>query len=69
MAINNINPKEQLKGKDNKRINSKTPTNCECTAAWQNQEGYYKADQVNINKPSLDAVIAAKDWVDNGSKL
>lgn len=59
--------KEQLTGKDNKRLNSNTPTNCECTAAWQNQQGYYKADQVN--KPSIDAVIAAKEWVDNGSKL
>lgn len=63
------NKKNQLTGKDNKRIDSKTPTNCECTAAWQNQQGYYKADQVNINKPSIDAVVAAKEWVDNGSKL
>jgi hypothetical protein len=61
------NKKNQLTGKDNKRIDSMTPTNSECTAAWQNQQGYYKADQVN--KPSIDAVVAAKEWVDNGSKL
>lgn len=61
------NKKNALNGRDNKRLHTGNPTNCECTAAWQNKEGNYKVD--NVNKPSLDSVIDAKDWVDNGSKL
>lgn len=61
------NKKDALQGRDNKRLHTTKKTNCECTAAWQNAEGQYKVDQVN--KPSMDSVIDAKDWVDNGSKL
>ncbi len=60
---NNINFKKE----DNKRLDKIQPTNKEGTAAWQNFEGYYKVDQVG--KPSEEAVIDAKEWVDNGSKL
>lgn len=56
-----------LQGKNNKRLDATSATNCECTAAWQNKEKEYKVDKVN--KPSLDNVVEAKDWVDNGSKL
>ncbi|ABX40989.1 conserved hypothetical protein [Lachnoclostridium phytofermentans ISDg] len=58
---------EKLQGKDNKRLNACAPTNNEGTAAWQNSEDNYRVDQVN--KPSLDSVIDAKNWVDNGSRL
>ena len=62
-----IKHKEKLQGRDNKRMDTAKPTNCEGTAAWQNSEGTYQVDQVN--QPSLERVIDAKDWVDNGSKL
>lgn len=62
-----INHKDKLQGKNNKRLDAAKPTNCECTAAWQNSETTYKVD--NVNKPSIERVIDAKDWVDNGSKL
>lgn len=63
-----INRKDkQLQGKNNKRLQTVNPTNSEGTAAWQNSETNYDVDQVN--KPSLDRVIDAKDWVDNGSRL
>ena len=62
-----IKGKENLQGKENKRQNSVKPTNNEGTAAWQNSETNYKVDQVN--KPSIERVIDAKDWVDNGSRL
>lgn len=62
-----INKKESLQGEDNKRLHTTNPTNRESTAAWQNSETEYKVDEVN--KPSLDNVLDAKDWVDNGSKL
>jgi hypothetical protein len=62
-----INKKDNFEGKNNKRLNSKKPTNCECTAAWQSADENYKVDMVN--KPSLDRVIDAKEWVDDGSKL
>ena len=56
-----------LQGRNNKRIDKCEPTNCENTAAWQDCDEHYKVDLVN--KPSLDKIIDAKDWVDNGSKL
>jgi hypothetical protein len=62
-----INRKDHLQGKNNKRLYTSDATNKEDTAAWQNEETEYKVDQVN--KPPLDSVMDAKDWVDNGSKL
>lgn len=62
-----VNKKDNLQGKNNKRLKSENPTNSEGTAAWQNSKSNYEVDQVN--KPSLDRVIDAKDWVDNGSML
>lgn len=62
-----IKGKENFQGRQNKRQNATDPTNCECTAAWQNSESNYEVDMVN--KPSIERVIDAKDWVDNGSKL
>lgn len=62
-----IKHKDKLQGKDNERNQTPKPTNNEGTAAWQNSESNYKVD--NVNKPSIERVIDAKDWVDNGSKL
>jgi len=62
-----INSKDNFQRKNNKRLKTCNPTNNEGTAAWQNSEDNYKVDKVN--KPSLDRVIDAKDWVDNGSRL
>ncbi|NLK27287.1 MAG: DUF3787 domain-containing protein [Clostridiales bacterium] len=58
---------DNLQGRNNKRLKAIDPTNSEGTAAWQNSEESYKVDMVN--KPSIQNVIDAKDWVDNGSKL
>jgi hypothetical protein len=62
-----VKGKDNFEGKNNKRLYTKDPTNSEGTAAWQNSETNYKVDQVN--KPSLERVMDAKEWVDNGSKL
>lgn len=62
-----ISGKKKLQGQDNKRLETINPTNNEGTAAWQNSETNYKVD--NVNKPSIERVVDAKDWVDNGSKL
>lgn len=61
------NKTDSLKGHNNKRLDSTVATNRENTAAWQNKDEEYPVDLVN--KPSLDNVVEAKDWVDNGSKL
>lgn len=62
-----IKGKDNYQGKNNKRLKTTKPTNCECTAAWQEQDSNYNVD--NVSKPSIERVIDAKDWVDNGSKL
>lgn len=62
-----IKGKDNYQGKNNKRHKTTKPTNCECTAAWQDQTTMGKVD--NVSKPSIERVIDAKDWVDNGSKL
>ena len=62
-----VNGKNQLQGKHNKRLHTVNPTNNEGTAAWQNSESNYEVD--NVNKPSIERVVDAKEWVDNGSKL
>lgn len=59
--------KDKFQGKDNKRLRTTQATNNEGTAAWQNSETNYDVD--NVNKPSIDRVIDAKEWVDDGSKL
>lgn len=62
-----IKSKDNYEGKNNKRLHTSKPSNNEGTAAWQNSESNYKVDQVN--KPSIDRVIDAKEWVDDGSQL
>lgn len=56
----------QLDGKDNERLHATTPVNNAYTAAILNHAEEYPDSKVPI--PSLDSVIEAKDWVDNGSK-
>lgn len=62
-----VNKKNIFKSNDNKRIEKSKPTSNEGTAAWQNSEANFKID--NVNKPSIESVVDAKDWVDNGSRL
>ncbi|HWT75781.1 MAG TPA: DUF3787 domain-containing protein [Mobilitalea sp.] len=62
-----IKGKDNYQGKNNKRLSSPKPTNSEGTAAWQNGETNGQVD--NVSKPSIDRVVDAKDWVDNGSQL
>ncbi len=62
-----VKENDAFQGRNNKRLNTCNPTNCECTAAWSNSDELYDVELVN--KPSIDRVIDAKDWVDNGSKL
>lgn len=57
----------QLQGKNNKRLSCCNPTDNEGTAAWANEEKKLKHSEVSI--PSMENVLSAKEWVDNGSKL
>ena len=51
----------------NRRLQVSEATNCEETAAWQDSAAKCEEDQVN--RPSLEGVLDAKEWVDDGSKL
>jgi hypothetical protein len=61
------NQNNQLDGHNNKRLTSSKPVDNEGTAAWANEKNKQKNSNVSI--PSVDNVINAKEWVDNGSKL
>lgn len=63
---NDSTSKDQLSGSDNIRLKNTYPTNCECTAAWSNDEKLQ--DRTNVIIPSDYSVNKAKNWVDNGSK-
>ena len=56
-----------LSGEKNKRLNSKTPTNQEYTAAWSDVDEIVPHSEVTV--PSESQVEHAKEWVDNGSRL
>lgn len=56
-----------LQGRDNKRLLKSDEQNNESTAAWTNEKASRPKSQVPI--PGEDAVIHAKEWVDNGSRL
>lgn len=56
-----------LSGEQNKRLNSKTPTNQEYTAAWSDTDKIIPESEVTV--PSESQVENAKEWVDNGSRL
>ncbi len=57
----------KLEGNKNERMSSSNPTDNEGTAAWANEKSKLKPSDVSM--PSLENVIDAKKWVDNGSKL
>ncbi len=61
------NKNYQLQGNKNKRLTCSKPTDNEGTAAWANEETKQKHSEVSI--PSIENVLSAKEWVDNGSKL
>ena len=58
---------QPLNGKNNIRLKETTPVNSEYTAAWADVDNIVPESQVP--QPSLEDVINAKEWVDNGSKL
>lgn len=56
-----------LSGANSKRLESTTPTNSYENAALTDVAHVDKAS--NTTQPSLEAILDAKDWVDNGSRL
>lgn len=56
-----------LDGKHNKRIDKVDELENEGTAAWTETDK--TAPRTNVSIPSQDAVLQAKDWVDDGSRL
>ena len=58
---------QPLNGKYNIRLKETTPVNSEYTAAWADVDNIMPESQVT--QPSIEDVINAKEWVDNGSKL
>ena len=58
---------QPLNGKNNIRLKETTPVNSEYTAAWADVDNIMPESQVT--QPSIEDVINAKEWVDNGSKL
>lgn len=54
-------------GRDNKRLETMKPTNCEMTAAWA--EGKEQKSSLVNNAPCDMSVEEAKEWVDDGSRL
>lgn len=56
-----------LSGANNKRLKKYRPTNNASTAAWSDIDKIEPESKVSI--PSLNSVLEAKDWVDNGSRL
>ncbi|ROR27227.1 uncharacterized protein DUF3787 [Mobilisporobacter senegalensis] len=59
--------KDILSGRNNSRLNSKTPIHKENTAAWNETDKTIKPSNVSI--PSQPNVVNAKEWVDDGSRL
>ena len=63
---NNVQ-KDILSGRNNNRLDSKTPIHKENTAAWNETDKTLKPSKVSI--PSEPNVVNAKEWVDDGSRL
>ena len=59
---------QPLSGEHNKRLKAHRPVKNEGTAAWANIDNL-RTDGSKVSIPSLDNVVEAKEWVDNGSKL
>ncbi len=58
---------QALNGKNNNRINKVDKLENEGTAAWADTK--HTIPESNVSVPDTDAVIRAKNWVDNGSRL
>ncbi|MCI8669873.1 MAG: DUF3787 domain-containing protein [Lachnospiraceae bacterium] len=56
-----------LNGENNKRINKTDKLENEGTAAWADTKS--TIPESNVSVPDTDAVVRAKNWVDNGSRL
>ena len=59
---------QPLSGEHNKRLKAHRPVKNEGTAAWANIDNL-RTDGSKVSILSLDNVVEAKEWVDNGSKL
>ena len=57
---------KQLTGNDNARLHSTTRIDSSYTQASFNKEEEFP--ETHVTKPSLEGVLRAKDWVDNGSR-
>ena len=55
-----------LSGENNKRLNKYRPTKQEAHAAWADIDKLKPHSKVGV--PSLEGVVNAKEWVDNGSR-
>lgn len=62
----NHDESRQLDGKNNKRLRCATPVNNGYTAPILSDDSKYP--ETNVTIPSLDNVLDAKEWVDNGSR-
>lgn len=49
------------------RIHTSQKKQASTTEAWANQA--HMTQDANVSIPSDEAILEAKDWVDNGSKL
>lgn len=58
---------QALNGENNKRINKTDKLENEGTAAWTDTGR--TIPESNVSVPNTEAVVRAKNWVDNGSKL
>lgn len=63
----NHDKSQPLTGKDNQRINKISKSDNESTAAWAGTD--HKEAHSKVSIPSTNAVLNAKEWVDNGSRL
>lgn len=63
-----MNKKDKaLSGVNNNRLKKYRPTNSEQNAAWADIDKLKPNSKVST--PSLQSVIDAKEWVDDGSRL
>lgn len=56
-----------LRGENNRRLNNKVPVGNAPDAAWSEIDKLRPNSKVSV--PSIENVIDAKEWVDNGSRL
>lgn len=58
---------QALRGENNRRLNNKVPVGNAPNGAWSEIDKLRPHSKVSV--PSVENVIDAKEWVDNGSRL